>query len=206
MRKKIIVIFLLCFFMLFMISPVFAEETTTVTNTVTTSTYEGTHIISSLVGVFNGITLFIYIIFAFIVAAPVIGFGVVSLVYALLASPYKNGKDKVYVVLKGVSGILMGLGAIYPVFYFNKIIAASFIILFVIGLLMVTILEVLTDKKLGIVILGAFTIGFTLLNGILFMASIINDASIYVIPLLPVIVSIPLAILNYMVIKKKRFE
>ena len=203
MKKKIIITMFIFMFILLLVPSAFAEETT---STLTTSSYEGTHLISGLVDVFNNVIFIIYLFFAALVVSPVVGFGVVSLVYALLACQYKEGKDKATVLLKGIGGIVLGIGALYPLFYFNKSILGYFLILFFIGLLLIVISELISSKNLSIIVLGTFTLAFALFLGILIMASVIKGGSEYIIPLLPVIVAIPLAILNYMIVKKKRFN
>ena len=202
MKKKIIITMFIFMFILLLVPSAFAEETT---STLTTSSYEGTHLISGLVDVFNNVIFIIYLFFAALVVSPVVGFGVVSLVYALLACQYKEGKEAT-VLLKGIGGIVLGIGALYPLFYFNKSILGYFLILFFIGLLLIVISELISSKNLSIIVLGTFTLAFALFLGILIMASVIKGGSEYIIPLLPVIVAIPLAILNYMIVKKKRFN
>ena len=154
----------------------------------------------------NPIIDIIRVIIYITILSPVVGFGVVSLVYALLACQYKEGKDKATVLLKGIGGIVLGIGALYPLFYFNKSILGYFLILFFIGLLLIVISELISSKNLSIIVLGTFTLAFALFLGILIMASVIKGGSEYIIPLLPVIVAIPLAILDYMIVKKKRFN
>ena len=203
MKNKIIITMFIFMFILLLVPSAFAEETT---STLTTSSYEGTHLISGLVDVFNNVIFIIYLFFAALVVSPVVGFGVVSLVYALLACQYKKGKDKATVLLKGIGGIVLGVGALYPLFYFNKSILGYFLIMFFIGLLLIIISELISSKNLSIIVLGTFTLAFALFLGILIMAGVIKDGSEYIIPLLPVIVAIPLAILDYMIVKKKRFN